>query len=312
MSSLFYAFPYGADTLLVGTLLNGRYRVLKNLGKGGEAELFVAWDEDLERRVAVKFQHPRSFEPTSWFLHNGKRIEKEYVRLEKVLDVRGIPRVLDEGHLDGGHGRRYLVMEFVDGVTVKSWIAAHQPVPSAAAVSLVAQLCEILVGLHASGYVHRDVTPTNTMVQPDGQVRLLDLGISIANGELNNDPCGSPGYAAPEQYDPETRLTPQVDVFALGAMLFEMVVSKLPYSGLRPPLDDTAVAFPKNFRAEMPEDLRALGLAMIAVDPRERPDGVGEVLRSLRPMLPPLGSPTSPKAARPDPTAYYRIGWSAL
>jgi serine/threonine protein kinase len=297
--------------LLTGTLLKGRYRVLRKLGEGGEAEIFVAWDERLRRNVAVKFQFPRTFESTETYVYNGQRIEREHERLANVLDVRGIPRVLDQGHLDGGRGRRYLVMELVAGVTVKSWIAAHQPVPTAPAVAVLAQLCETLADLHAKGYVHRDVTPNNTMVQPNGRVWLLDVGISVKAGELNDPPGGSPGYAAPEQYDRAAVLTPQVDVFALGAMLFAMIVSELPYSGLGVPLDDMAAAFPKDFRAEMLEELRSLGLAMVSVDPRERPNGMGEVLRYLQPMLPALGSPAAPKATRPDPTAYYRLGLSA-
>ncbi len=226
-----------------------------------------------------------------------------------MSNVPGIPEVLGNGRY-GWSKRRYIVMELVEGITVASWINEHHPVPAAAAVSVVAQLCEILKGVHAERYVHRDVTPNNVMMQSDGRVRLLDVGISVPVGEVNADPRGTLGYAAPEQYDPASVLTPQADVFSLGAMLFAMTVSELPYSGRESPPEDTASAFPEDFRAEIPGTLWSLALAMVSVDPHERPNGVAEVLGYLRPILPTPGSASSPKATRPDPTAPYRLGLS--
>jgi serine/threonine-protein kinase len=275
------------------------------------AEIFAAWDEYLDRKVVVKFQLPRAFGSTAGFGEMGDGIEDEYFRLGKISGIRGIPNVLDVGRLREGCGRRFFVMEFVDGIIVKDWMVAHQPVQSVAAVCVIAQLCEILAELHTGGYVHRDVTPSNVMMQARGQLSLLDVGISLPIGETNFSPCGSPGYAAPEQYDQTARLDQQTDVFPLGAMLFEMMVAELPYAGLDLPLDRTARPFPQDFRPEMPENLQALGLAMVSIDPRERPDGPKEVLSILRPMLPPLGAPAAPNATRPDPTAYFRQGLSA-
>lgn len=292
--------------LLLRTLLKNRYQVTSKIGEGGEGEIFVAWDKKCLRKVVIKFQRTRTFESTDTYDGNGIAIREEYYRLKVMQDVPGIPRVFDKDSLGGK--REFLVMELVDGDTVASWINAHQPVPAAAAAAVIGQLCEVLGGLHAKKYIHRDVTPNNTMMQPDGRVRLLDVGISIIAGEPNDGPGGSPGYAAPEQYDRTATLTPQVDVFALGALLFKMVVARLPYSDQEPPIDGTAPAFPENFRAEMPEPLRSLGLAMVSIDPRERPNGVAEVMRYLRPMLPAPGAPASPKATRPDPTAPYRLG----
>lgn len=295
--------------MLPGTLLDGRYRVLRPLGHGGEGEIFVARDEHLRKDVAVKSQFRRTFESTADYSYFGKHLERELERLRFMSNVRGIPEVLGDGRY-GWSERRYIVMELIEGITVASWINEHHPVPAVAAMSVVAQLCEILNGVHAERYVHRDVTPNNVMMQPDGRVRLLDVGISVPIGEENADPRGTPGYAAPEQYDPTSVLTPRADVFSLGAMLFAMTVSELPYSGRESPPDGTTPAFPNDFRAQMPEGLRSLALTMVSVDPYERPSGVAEVLGYLRPMLPKSGSPASPKATRPDPTAPYRLGLS--
>lgn len=293
--------------MLPGALLKDRYRVIKKIGEGGEGEIFGAWDEELQRDVAIKCQPSRSFVSTGMYASEGLFIDEEHNRLKAVVDIPGIPQVFDRGTY-GKNDRKFLVMELVKGATIASWIQWHHPIPKAAAVSIIGQLCKILARLHAKNYVHRDVTPNNAMLQPDGRVRLLDVGISVSAGESNKDPRGTNGYAAPEQHDSDAVLTPQADVFALGALLFKMVVSELPYCGLEHPLDAASPAFPENFGAEMCDELRSLGLAMVAIDPRERPNGVAEVLCHLQPMLPTPGSPASPKATRPDPTTPYRLG----
>ncbi|MEV8389814.1 MULTISPECIES: protein kinase [unclassified Streptomyces] len=294
--------------MIPGILLDGRYRVLRKHGRGGEGEIFVARDELHRREVAVKSQFPRTFESTTAYASAALPLEEELERLTFMRHVRGIPKVLGDGYY-GRYRGRYIVMELIDGDTIASWITEHHPVPTAAAVSVVAQLSEILEGVNGEGYVHRDVCTKNTMLRPDGRVRLLDVGISGRVGDVNNDLRGTPWYAPPEQYDPAAILTPQVDVFSLGTMLFAMVGSELPYSDLEGPPDATTPAFPNGFRADMAEELRSLALAMISIDPRERPS-VTEVLGYLRPTLPALGSSVSPKATCPDPTAPYRLGLS--
>ncbi|MEU0953172.1 serine/threonine-protein kinase [Streptomyces niveus] len=292
--------------MILGTLLDGRYRVLRKLGHGGEGEIFVARDELHHCEVAVKSQFTRTFESTSAYLSAAFPLESELERLTFMKRVAGIPKVLGAGHY-GRYRGRYIVMELIEGDTVASWITSHHPIPAVAAVSVVAQLSEILAGVHAEGYVHRDVCTKNAMLRSDGRARLLDVGISGVAGDINNDLRGTPGYAPPEQYDETAVLTPQVDVFSLGVMLFAMVGSELPYSDLEGPPDATDPAFPNGPRADMPEALRSLALAMISVDPRERPS-VTEVLYYLQSILPELGSSVSPKATRPDPTAPYRLG----
>ncbi|MEV7678066.1 serine/threonine-protein kinase [Streptomyces sp. NPDC088341] len=301
-------FYIRSGVLLSGVLLGDRYKVLRKLGEGGEGEIYVARDLELRRNVAIKFQNPRAFESTQSYASYGKFIKQEYDRLGFVKSIQGIPQVFDNGTF-GRNNRQYLVMELVDGVTFTHWISEHHPVPAEAAVSAVGQLCEILVRLHAARYVHRDVTPNNAMVQLDGRIRLLDVGISVSTGTLNTDGGGSPGYAAPEQFDPTAKLTPQADVFAIGALLFKMLAPQLPYSGEEHPVRSDAVPFPQGLAVEMSDSLRSLALAMISLDPGERPSAA-EVLRDLQPMLPVFDSPASPKATCPDPTAPYRLGLS--
>jgi serine/threonine protein kinase len=291
---------------LLGTLLKGRYRVVRKIGGGGEGEIFLARDLELRRDVVIKFQNPRAFESTRTFIDRGKSIEREYDLLKTMKSLPGIPKVFDKGEL-GRNSSKYLVMERVLGITVAEWISRHHPVPLQAAVPAIAQICKILGGLHAEDYVHRDVTPDNIMIQMDGRIRLLDVGISVRTGELNINYGGSPKYAAPEQFDPEAILTPQLDVFAVGMLFFQMIASDLPYSGEERPLETTTAPFPMDFMIEIPDCIRSLALAMVAISPHDRPN-VFEVSDYLRHMLPVLNSPASPKATRPDPTAPYRLG----
>ncbi|MFE4669684.1 serine/threonine-protein kinase [Streptomyces sp. NPDC056716] len=293
--------------MLPGPILNDRYRLVRRLGNGSEGETFVAWDQVDQRKVAVKLQFPRVVESKADYTFFGRFITDEHDRLVSLLDIPGIPAVYDSGSY-GKNGRKFLVMELIDGVNLDSWIGDHHPVPKDAAIAVVAQLCAILGAVHSRGYVHRDVTPKNAMLQPDGYVRLLDVGIAIAPGYVEDDPRGTPRFAAPEQMIENSWVTAQADVFALGALLFKMVGPELPYSDLEYPFEATAQPFVEGAPENMPEPLRALGLAMVAMNPDQRPNGVAEVLRALGPMLPEPGTPASPKATRPDPTLPWRCG----
>ncbi|MBD0677002.1 serine/threonine-protein kinase [Streptomyces sp. CBMA156] len=288
-----------------GALLNHRFRILRELGQGGEGELFVARDEYGRRDVAVKAQFRRFGQPVTDYSGEAKPLEEELGRLRFMESVPGIPRVLDDGWHDGWGKQRYIVMELIDGSTLRSWMGRHQPVSATDAVCVVAQLCDTLALVHER-YVHRDVTPNNVMIQPDGRIRLLDVGISTDFSTPNYDPRGTPGYAAPEQYVQDSESTAKSDVFALGVLLFEMMTSELPYSHVDGPPGETEPAFLNGFDAHMPGKLKSLGLAMVAVDPRERPE-VREVRGYLECWLPRVGSDRSPKAARPDPSTYFRL-----
>ncbi|WP_430477906.1 serine/threonine protein kinase [Streptomyces sp. P11-1] len=302
---------HGVTILIPGTLLDGRYRVKRKFGNGGEGDIFIAQDEQHHREVVIKAQFPRSFESTSAYLSAGLPLRNELERLSFMSHLPGIPKVLGDGYY-GRNSGRYIAMDLIEGVTIRDWIAAHHPVPAITAASAIAQLCTILEGVHREKYVHRDVCPKNAMLRTDGRAYLLDVGISGRAGEVNSDLRGTPPYAPPEQYDSQALMSPQVDVFSLGVMIFAMTSSELPYCHIEGPPDTTDAPFPNGLPPGASRDLLSLGLSMVAVDPRDRPNGVAEVLRALEKMLPKLGSSASPKAARPDPTTPYRLGAALL
>ncbi|MBP5936929.1 serine/threonine protein kinase [Streptomyces acidiscabies] len=291
--------------MIPGTLLKNRYQLVRKLGEGGEGETFIAWDRELQRKVVVKFQLARVTESTETYTAYGNDIVTEYGNLHAMLEVPGMPEIFDIGS-HGNNERKFLVMELIDGVTLDSWIQDHHPVPTDSAVSVIAQLCETLHVLHEKKYIHRDITPKNVMLQPDGRIRLLDVGIAIKNDSKNVEPRGTQLYSAPEQFIEGVQVTARADIFALGALLFKMATSKLPYSDLEYPFKSTPPPFPSNFSGILPKPLWSLGISMVAINPEERPNGAAEVLSLLHSSLPKPGSHPSPKAPRPDPTLPYR------
>ncbi|GAA2120604.1 hypothetical protein GCM10009759_69620 [Kitasatospora saccharophila] len=288
-----------------GTLLDNRFRIVRKLGQGGEGEIFIARDEYVQRDVAVKAQLPRFGESSATYAEFSGFLDSELNRLEFMHEVEGIPRVVANGWYRGWGRQRFIVMELVDGMTITKWTAENRPVHATEAACVIAQLCDILKKVHRH-HVHRDVTPANTMIEPSGRVRLLDVGISVALGELPDEARGTPGYAPPEQYDRAAQLTPKVDVFALGAMLFAMTVSRLPYADVEGPASSATPAFPDGLDVFLPDELWTLGLAMVSVDPAERPTAE-QVRHYLEPWLPAVGSGRPSKASDPDPSAYIRF-----
>jgi serine/threonine-protein kinase len=286
-----------------GVVIDDRFRVVGVSGEGASAEVYRAWDMEHEREVAVKLQPARTFESTATFAEGGELIAGEGNIGDMLRGIPGVPAHIRRGSYGD---RAYLAMEFVDGILLRELIARNRPLYTETAVSVLAQLCEILADVHGRGIVHHDIKPENVMVGRDGRVWLFDFGIVSTGDEEGYTGCGTRGYAAPEQYYQQHH-RPQVDVYSLGAMLFEMIVMRLPYQDHAGRPEKRTEQFPPGSLTGMPVTLRSLGLAMVAFDPAGRPERVSDVLAAVRPLLPMVSSPPHPKAPRPDPAAWYRV-----
>lgn len=286
-----------------GVVIDGRFRVVGLSGEGDSAEVYRAWDLERECEVAVKLQRPRMFESTASFAVCGERIADEGGIGDMLRGIPGIPAHIRRG---SHGGRAYLAMDFIDGILLRELIIRNRPLRREAAASVLAQLCEILVAVHGRGIIHQDIKPGNVMVGWGGDVCLFDFGIVSTGDEEGYTGGGTPGYAAPEQYSRQHH-RPQVDVYSIGAMLFEMIVMRLPYQDHAGRPEKETEQFPPGALTNMPTKLRSLGLAMVAFDPADRPERVSDVLAKVRPLLPEVGSPPDPKAPRPDPAAFYRL-----
>ncbi|MFI7103661.1 serine/threonine-protein kinase [Streptomyces sp. NPDC050161] len=286
------------------------YEVVKFLGYGGQGEVYAGCDTRDGKTVCIKFQLPRIDESASHYGDLIRGFVQEAARARFLSGTSWIPRVVDSGWY---RDRYCIVMEYVDGILLFDAMIGARPLKDRATVaSIIGQLCEALREVHEHGMVHRDVKPENVMLQPDGQLRLLDLGMAVAAGEPTMEPCGTPGFRSPEQGEAQaTGVTPLSDVFSLGCMLLEMTIMHLPYeAGRERPGPDSPVLPPKELRL-IPGEFRPLAMAMVHRDTAYRPS-IREVFDTVRPYLPSVGSRPPVKPLTPDPTEYYRHHAPAL
>jgi len=201
------------------------YSILREIGRGGMGVVYLAEDRRLDRRVALKFLSSRlSSDPSA-----RKRLLRE-ARAASRLDHPNICTVYDVGEAEDG--RPYVAMAFYEGPTVDEKLS-DGPLPIADAVEIARQTAAGLEQAHRQGVIHRDVKPSNLLVEADGVVRILDFGVAKLAGATATDSgvrLGTPVYMAPEQILGEP-VTPASDLWSLGVVLFQMLAGKRPFSG---------------------------------------------------------------------------------
>src|SRR3954447_696458 len=266
----------------VGTtddLVAGRYRMLRRLGAGGMAAVFLARDTRLERDVAVKRLHPESPEEV------GRRFQRE-AKVGASLNHPSIVAVYDTVTDDEGV---LIVMEYVAGHTLRDEIP-RGPMEPDRALGILAAIASALDHAHDAGVVHRDVKPANVLIDDArGAVKLADLGIATAAERTritkSGNVLGTAAYMAPERLDGLAG-GPGVDIYALAAMAFEMLSGRKAIDGSTP-LEiarRVATAPPPYICDIVPGAPPAAGEALkrgLAKDPRERPASAGELVREL-------------------------------
>jgi serine/threonine protein kinase len=215
--------------LTAGQLVD-RYRVCESLGVGGMSEAYLACREPDGLRVVIKLPHPHLIgDPTTY-----TRFERE-AEIGRRLTHENIQRVLEAGRLADGFAP-YIVMEYVEGESLRTYLAAHAPLPVDQAIDFASQLAAALAYCHAQGVVHRDLKPENVLVTADGRLKLMDFGIALLQGARRvtwgslSSAVGTPDYMAPEQVRGE-RGDERTDVYAVGVMLYEMLIGQVPYQG---------------------------------------------------------------------------------
>jgi len=224
----------GIEKIATGATL-AHYRLLEKLGQGGQATAFKAADLRLGRPVVIKVLRPELAVTEA----ARKRFEREAC-LCSVLEHPNISALYDIGEDDGV---LYLVMQYAEGVTLERFMAGR-PLPTASALSLAIQVADALAVAHVHGIVHRDVKPSNIIVTPDGQAKVLDFGLAkmiggdgaqiVAAGGPSDTQVGVPfgtlGYGSPEQASGAS-VDHRTDIFSLGVVIYEMVTGRRPFKG---------------------------------------------------------------------------------
>lgn len=278
-----------------GDVLAKKYRVTRLLGAGGMGVVVAADDVDLDRRVAVKFLSAEGAQNSNIVA----RFMREARAAVKITSEH-VAKVIEVGRLETGEP--YIVMEFLEGHDLSD-VVAKGALPIADAIEFLLQACEAIAEAHAKGIVHRDLKPANLFLsqRADGSpmVKVLDFGISsMADASTEHALTrtgaimGSPFYMSPEQAKSARTATARSDIWSLGAVLFELLAGRPPFTGetmgeLLSAILTEATPPLRKVRPEVPEGLEAVVHRCLEKDPSARFASVGELAQALGPFAPP-------------------------
>jgi serine/threonine-protein kinase len=261
-----------SDTL-IDTLLDGRYRVIRKLGTGGMASVYLAEDQELGRRVALKLLDERHAQDEQ-FVERFKREAESAASLSH-------PNVVSIYDRRETNGTYYIAMEYLEGKTLKELIVARGPTPIRVAIDFTQQVLAALDFAHRHGIVHRDIKPHNVVVAPDGRLKVTDFGIARSGSSQMTEAgsiIGTAQYLSPEQAQGKP-VEPSSDLYSVGVVLYEMLTGTVPFTG------DTALEIAmKHLNAtpeppskqrppelqEIPHELDLVVLRALAKDPANR------------------------------------------
>jgi serine/threonine protein kinase/beta-lactam-binding protein with PASTA domain len=257
-----------SDTL-INKLFDGRYRILRKLGSGGMANVYLAEDEDLGRRVAIKILSERYANDESF----NERFRRE-AKSAASLSHPNIVSIYDRGEADG---IPYIAMEVIEGRSLKELILTRGPLPLATAIDYTHQILDALRFAHRNGIIHRDIKPHNILLGAENRAKVTDFGIARAGASQMTEVgsiMGTAQYLSPEQAR-GAPVTAASDLYSVGIVLYEMLTGQVPFSG------DSAIEIamkhlnetprpPSSLRPELTPELDQVVLRALAKNPEDR------------------------------------------
>ncbi len=267
--------------LAIGQTVQSRYQIQSIVGRGGMGVVYQAYDTVLQRAVAVKVLPPQlTIDPEFVTRFQREAIASANLRHAHIVTVH------DVGQQDGEY---FIIMEYLEGDTLEQWLASHGPMPPAQAGKIVEQIAAALDHAHGRGIVHRDVKPSNIMLDSHDRAVLMDFGLVRAGEGLgptrSTTVMGTPEYMAPEQVLGQA-IDRRTDIYALGVVMFEMLSGRTPFAHTTPLATAHAHAY------EAPPPLRSVNKAVsvpveavvmkaLAKDPAARYQSAGELARDF-------------------------------
>lgn len=270
-----------------GYEIGHRYRIIRSLGEGGMANVYLAHDMVLDRDVSVKLLRLDLRDDPS----TKRRFHREAMAATQLND----PHIVGIYDVDEDHGLQYMVMQYVKGTDLKAYIKKHYPIPLPQVIDIMEQVLSAVATAHAHGIIHRDLKPQNILIDENKNVKITDFGIAVAVSQdsltQTNTLMGSVHYLSPEQARGSIA-TKQSDIYSLGIILFELLTGKVPFEG------ETAVSIAlKHFREEIPsvreqnkkipQALENVIIKATAKEPAERYSSVNEMAADLKTVLDP-------------------------
>ena len=266
----------------VGRTLDNRYRLDRVVGVGGMAFVYEAYDKKTGTRVALKLLKEK--------FSDDSRAVKRFINESKSLGLLNHPNIVKIYDISIKVDYKYIVMEYVDGMTLRKYMNSHRPLPWSEAVDFVEQIALALDNAHTKGIVHRDIKPQNIMIMPGGKLKVTDFGIAkMPNSEsltMADKAIGTVYYISPEQAS-SRKIDARSDIYSLGAMFYEMVTGQMPFTADSPVAIimqhmQNAPVPPTKIVPSLPKGLEQIILCAMEKNPRNRYQSAAQMLRHLR------------------------------
>ena len=265
--------------------IGNRYEILKLLGRGGMADVYLAFDVILNRHVAVKIMKSD--------MADDDLARERFKREAEAVTQLSHPNIVDVYDVGEDGDRNYIVMEYVKGYTLKQLIKKRGPIPFKEAVWMMKQLAGALMEAHRNNVIHRDVKSQNVLIKDDGTIKLSDFGIALANGAIQitheDSVIGSVHYLAPE-LSKGKQATMQSDIYSLGIVFYELLTGDVPFKGDTPvqvALKHIKEEIPsvRSFNPEIPQSVENILIKATAKNLNNRYKNIALMLKDLNECL---------------------------
>ena len=266
-------------------MINDRYEIIKSIGEGGMANVYLAKDTFLDRKVAVKVLRGD--------LANDEKFIRRFQREAYAASTLSHPNIVEMYDVGEDNGTYYIVMEYIEGRTLKQLLKKRGSLTAPEVVDIMLQLTDGIAHAHDMYIIHRDLKPQNIMISDDGKIKITDFGIAMALNSTQltqtNSVMGSVHYLPPEQASGKGSTT-KSDIYSMGIMLFELLTGKLPFKGenaveiaLKHMKDD--IPSIRKMNSNIPQSLENIILKSTAKNPKNRYDDVKEMYNDLKVCL---------------------------
>lgn len=273
--------------IIKGQKINDRYEIVRTIGEGGMANVYLAFDLILKRNVAVKILRGDLASDEKFV----RRFQREAISASS-LSHSNIVEVYDVGEEDGKY---YIVMEYIDGKTLKNLIKKRGALTVPEVIDIMIQLVSAISCAHENYIIHRDIKPQNVMILEDGRVKMTDFGIALAvnSTELTqtNSVMGSVHYLPPEQAN-GSGATVKSDIYSLGILMYELLTGKIPFKGdnaveiaikqMKEQIPDVSEVIPN-----IPQSIENIIIRACAKNPKNRYDTITEMLADIETCMNP-------------------------